>query len=201
MGTLPDWVPNPLQREFEAIRSELLDKFKQKEVHAFLAARRALFNGTGFRSVMRTPPEVDAKLDALNYIRSIEELGAVEGIKAYLGERGLRVIREAFHDDTLRAKFNLPARELPRNVAQEEGLARGRALGAQSNKARGEEMRSLWAKTALDLWRLRPGMSREEVADYILNPTRTLALKPNRKPYSKATIVDALKGVRRGPQR
>lgn len=108
VGTLPDWVPDPLQEEFKATRDYLLDYFSDDpasphtKVKKLMAARKKESFPTSlskesppirFPFTPYIPPEVKRDLDALIYIQQIVLLEKNKGISSYLGESGNKVYR------------------------------------------------------------------------------------------------------------
>jgi len=103
LGSLPnDWMPDPLLKEFYAVRGYLLNKYEETEVRRYLQSREELSNiDDGCSSVGFTPPELDDKLDALIYIKRIYDLGETKGIQAYLGKSGDKIYRGIIRDETI----------------------------------------------------------------------------------------------------
>jgi len=97
VGSLPEWVPSPLNYEFVEVRRYLLDKYKSKEVLKYKRARNRMFRKKGFRGLPYYPDEIEDKLDALNYIETLVKIGEKNGKKAaydaYLGKGGIQVVR------------------------------------------------------------------------------------------------------------
>ena len=92
LGTLPEWLPPKLQKQFYEIRRHLLDTNSEENVRAYLQKR-------GASSLDFTPPELDEYLDTLLYIKYIESLGEIEGRKAHLGNEGYEKVRETFKEE------------------------------------------------------------------------------------------------------
>lgn len=92
MGMLPDWVFDPLKREFEATCGDLLDHYSHNDILGFMRARTQELT-PGFGWSKHYPPEITDKLDALLYIKTIVRLGEHDGLNAYLGKGGARVYR------------------------------------------------------------------------------------------------------------
>lgn len=138
LGSLPYWVPNPLQREFYTTRDDIIDRYGQEDAKHYLDARRELFATTGFRWVPPTPPEAADKLDALNYIRSIVELGETEGIRAYLGENGLDSVRRLLLRDQRLYELSAPPEEVSKyppitlDAQKRGGRVRGQQLAVKA---------------------------------------------------------------------
>jgi len=103
LGSLPDgWMPDPLLKEFYAVRGYLLNKYEETEVRRYLQSREELSNiDDGCSSEGFTPPELDDKLDALIYIKRIYDLGKTKGIQAYLGTSGDKIYRGIIRDETI----------------------------------------------------------------------------------------------------
>jgi hypothetical protein len=104
MGKAPKWMPDPLAQEFEATRDFLLTDYSHEQILKFIEVRERVVNGSFIkpysdsnRSNWRTGPfipnDIEDKLDALNYILAISNLGGKKGLKAYLGEGPKEVVR------------------------------------------------------------------------------------------------------------
>lgn len=93
LGRLDGWMPRPLKAEFSVVRSFLLDKASADEVKKWMRGRAQILKVTTFQYLPYVPIEYEDKVDALNYIKAIVDLGQEDGIKAYLGEDGFEVYR------------------------------------------------------------------------------------------------------------
>jgi len=119
MGRPPKWVPGPLEQEFYATRSALMEsaalkvalevspkKMDTKEdmLRRWMRARRWMTGdrrmwgrSKKFAWVPDIPEILVDKVDALNYILALVELGVKEGeeaaIEAYLGKGGTEIVR------------------------------------------------------------------------------------------------------------
>jgi len=92
-GKLPKWVPEPLQDEFYATRNHLLSKFSAEQILHYMEARQELIDFRGTGSTTYYPIELTHHLDTLIYIQKIVSLKEKEGMKAYLGKSGEKVVR------------------------------------------------------------------------------------------------------------
>jgi len=80
LGILPDWVPEPDKRRFYAARSALLEEYSIKEIYRFMRVQG------GFLSGPNMTPEVEGKIDTLNDIKNLVNLGENKALKIILGK-------------------------------------------------------------------------------------------------------------------
>ncbi len=106
-GSLPEWMPEPLKQEFHYTRIALLEtkKFEEdatnpefkdltysgQDILKFMNSRKHFLSEVSWFPAI--PEGMVDKIDALNYIKSIADLGKEKGIEAYLGKGGFAVLR------------------------------------------------------------------------------------------------------------
>ena len=84
LGMLPDWVPEPDKRRFYAARSDLLEEYSTKEIYRLMVSQKKRVQG-GFLSGPNMTPEVEDKIDTLNDIKNLVNLGENKALKIILG--------------------------------------------------------------------------------------------------------------------
>jgi len=109
-GSLPEWIPTPLQEEFIAVRKYFLrllgeypqESYKPQEILDYMKARKAFLKDavaateSGVAKLEGNhscPAELFDKVDALNYIQDLERLGKEKGLKEYLGKGPFKILR------------------------------------------------------------------------------------------------------------
>lgn len=75
-----------------------------------------------------------------------------------------------------------------REQRRERDFANGRAIGAQSNKARAEHHREFWAKEADRILQREPNLTLEEVALRVRDKSLTIGYTIGERPYKFSTI-------------
>ena len=138
LGSLPDdWMPDPLLKEFYAVRGYLLDNYNEEKVRDYLQSREELSNiDDGFSSVGFTPPELYDKLDALIYIKRIYDLGKTKGIQAYLGTKGDKIYRGIVSNETISERGKLAGKSSGKSALNAAESGRCRNAGSCRRKRR-----------------------------------------------------------------
>ena len=107
LSELPDWVPDPLVKEFSAVRSHLVMWYGKwsgdaspsyetacREIAKLMRARFGDWQpGPNPGSGTVYPQEIEDKLDALLYISQLAAMGPEGAIDAYLGRSGNKIYR------------------------------------------------------------------------------------------------------------
>jgi len=92
VGSPPAWIPGPLRQEFSATRRALFDEADKAELRRWMRGRRKQFE-PGYAPLVVPPRHLEDKIDALNYIKALVDMGKDAAIDAYLGKSAKQLVR------------------------------------------------------------------------------------------------------------